>query len=558
MAAALAAEVRKAVSALPAPPATAPVMVGNVTLTNTEPTVQRQFAEARRAAEDATATNAASARQAEAWNHLGKVYLAYRLGALGAACFTNALVAQPTHASSWYGLALVRLDQERYAEGFEAASNVIACLRADPGAPPSELGEARRLLADGLDRAGRLEEALSQLDLEHLGEPADSYSPIRATQVLMRLGRTLEAARRLEGIHRVSPGNLTVRALQAEAYQRLGQTNRAAEIRRDLAGQKVPQLARPDAWLRSVVTLNLSSAAKVDLGYASMQQRRFRAALKQFESVLAVDPKHTLARTYAGSCRLQLREHEQARAAFEELVREDASNDVARTGLALSMARLGDQPAAARLCREWLARDTNSVAALFADAEVRREFKDYAGAVTSLRALAAREPDVAGHVRSLANALAASGKSAEAGAVLNMRLRERGDNLELSLQLARLLATSRDSATRNPDAAYALATQLLEKHGTNLVLAETQALALAGAEEWARAEAALRALEPRVTAMVAARQRGLEGTEDIPDASDFPERFRRELDAVRNRRLYLEPWPFAEVDAAVAVPAPGR
>lgn len=532
----------------PTPPAPAPVPVASLTLTNVEAAVAQQFKEARAEVDRQVGSKTQPLALAESWGLLGKTYVAYRLLGLGTSCFTNALVAMPTHAPSWYALAACRFEMEQNTLAFEAVGNALACLLADPGSPPSDLGEARRLTGDILDRMGRLEEALEQFDKEHLGEPGDSYSPIRAVQVLLRMGRAQEALRRLDPMARVSPRNMTVRALVAEAYERMGEKDKATALLSGMSRELAMRLTRLDRWWASVLPLNKSAASIIQEAVSLMQVRRFRAALVRLQAALAINPKNLVARTHVANCRLRLKEYQTARSLYAEIVREDPKNELARGGLAIAMAQSGDRVGAYELCRKWLESEPRSTTALFADSEVRRAVKDYAGAEKSLRLLVELEPKMVANRRALANTLFAAGKGPEAIEMQVQWLRANPLADDVGLQIARALVTSRDRAVRNPEAALTGITEMLRR-GTNLPLIETQALALGALGKWTDAEAALKSVQDRVETLTAARtaSAGVPAEEDEAMA-----RFRIVESAVARKVEYFEPWPFAEVDTGAA------
>ena len=498
-------------------------------LSNSEAGVQSHVRETRVALDNAIATNASLTVRAGAWAQLGRVYFAYEFYSAAAGCFSNAVVLQPEHGQSWYGLAESRLEN---AEIDGAITAMSEAMRRTGNA--EELNHCRRFLGDAFERLGRTDEARKEFEALIAKQPQDVYSLIRAGRLAAQAGDSARAVTLLEAALKVAPHRREAIALLAQENRKLGREEAAEALFRTLqttdATRKIPELVRSDPWRISAKALNRSSVALHGRGVAAMNAGHFKQAAAAFEAALRTEPKHIPTRISLAFCRLELGEVIPAGDIFLKVLNEEPANESARKGLALALVRSGRGEDAVRFCTMWQTEKPTEALAVRTEAEVRMIQRDYKGAAAAYQRLTNMEPSEVVGPMGLAMAQAGQGLHSEARVTLESAAEKLQGRSEIVHTLARLLATSPQDNIRNPRRALEL-TEGLAKGDATVVVWETRALALAENGKWDEARTVLRSAVQR---------------SGNPGGPALARRLSKVEAALSERQAFREPWPFAE------------
>lgn len=294
---------------------------------------------------------------------------------------------------------LLRAEEDRLAagEGGLSAYLLVAAARArlrDPvgaraalyellRAYPTDRGARVQLIA-ALEEAGEVDEALAQLDelAQRFPSRARGFQ-LEATRLLVVLGRSDEAVRRLEALARASAETAATLREVAAALEDLGHADRAAHWL-ERAAERDPSDV---ATLRRLADL-AHAAGEADRAYAYLERAHAHAST-------------TVRGDLAGRLADWLAEREEQRGGREDKERyvtglraraERQPLAVATTHLAAELAlQLGDVEDALALLERSLAIDPTQPETLRLCAQARQVQGDLVGAARDLRALRALE-----------------------------------------------------------------------------------------------------------------------------------------------------------------------
>ena len=226
------------------------------------------------------------------------------------------IVAQvPNHLMAWYQLG------EAKAKGGDFAGAIPAYRRALAIRP--DFTDAGIGLGIALGQSGRLSEALAAMDQTLSHDPSNADARVNRAITLNALGRADEAAddlRRAAAENRESSLPLVRLAEMqsgrkefAKAAETLAEAvkrePRSAALYHRLATEmgRGGLLLESEAAFRKALELDPSFlSARVDLGVALAQQRRFADAVVEFEAALRQHPNHPTAGTFLDRARQML------------------------------------------------------------------------------------------------------------------------------------------------------------------------------------------------------------------------------------------------------------
>ncbi|MCB1035133.1 MAG: tetratricopeptide repeat protein, partial [Acidobacteria bacterium] len=356
-----------------------------------------------------------------------------------AAAYRQAVEQAPSSLTAHRGLssALDRLGDS--AGALKALEEGAAAAESSDGIDPFEHAQLLVQLGDRLEQAGRMEEALAQLDRSLELAPDQPLLELRVANAKARAGRLEEAVEGYSGLLEggrldAAPGGLTASQVlekRATAYVNLGRRQEAhADFEEAL--RRAPQ----DGRLRLRYAEALEFFGEKDAA---------RAQREQAAKLLADSPQRLL------------------------LMVESARQ----------LAASGDLPAAAAKLREVLAEAPESVEARLGLATVLGNGGRYGEAVDEFRRVLKLAPDHAPARRGLVEALILAGDFARARVEVAEALRRQPRDLGLALIQVRLLATAPDPSVRDGSLAVEVGLRIVEEHRTPRTLL---ALACAHAE----------------------------------------------------------------------------
>ena len=289
-------------------------------------------------------------------------------------------------------------------------------------------------------RADRLDAAATALTETIAAVPASSQARYELALVHQRAGRYAEAISLLEQSLTYGP------LLGANSvYQTIGALHRAQ-----------PSLDRAaDAFARRLALVPNDARAHHELGDVLLALGRHEEALAEFMAAVMLDP--SAASSHAGGAQVHLREgrHAEAAAAARRVIGLDPMHKEARYVLATSLIRLGRDEEGRRELDVFQRYQADDAAArdrafergaLGREAAMRMASGDFGTAVVLLQKIVDADPAAAQPLMDLGLALAASGRHAEAVALLE-RARDRGAPLDVH----RHLASAYDALGRETD-----------------------------------------------------------------------------------------------------------
>jgi tetratricopeptide (TPR) repeat protein len=427
---------------------------------------ERELLASRRASLDELVADGAAADKtvAAAFGEMGRIYLLEDLAGAAEACFANAAALRPDDYRWHYYLAL--LDE----------------------------------------RGGRLEDAVAHLERVVSLVPDDLAARLRLGRAVLAIGRPQKARREFSASLEISPN---------EDAAKLGLE--AAEAA--LAGGSFdpPVLRFADPLLDGLTPL--AERLRVDAGIDALERGDLALAVERLEAALADAPNDWRALYYLGVARFRGGEVEgaiasvrralesapdfgeghfslasalvsigreaEARVHFERAYQADPKNSAVQMRWAQELAASGRRSEALPILRSLVRREPNDQRAvtlfgevLTTEAGALARSGSFVAAAASFAEVARLHPDEPAPWFSQALALLLAGSDGDAREALEAGIAATSGERSLLHLLARVLATSRESAVRDGRRALDLARQVLAAEST-IEHAETVAMALA-------------------------------------------------------------------------------
>jgi tetratricopeptide (TPR) repeat protein len=187
--------------------------------------------------------------------------------------FKQALALKPRFLLAWLGLGRIYEQMGREAEARNCFQQALA--------NPIHRADETATLARFCQTRGWLEAAATNYAAAIALSPSDAGLRIESGQVLTTLGRHADAAQRYAEAIELSPDQGQTHFLRGGELGRIGRTSEAETEFRE-AARLMPDLVE----------------ARLNLGIALYQQKKFEAALSEFQDVLQRSPTNALALRY--------------------------------------------------------------------------------------------------------------------------------------------------------------------------------------------------------------------------------------------------------------------
>jgi tetratricopeptide (TPR) repeat protein len=227
--------------------------------------------------------------------------------------FEQALALNPRHAFANYELGNAALAAREWSA---AAVYLERAVEADPS-----FVAARVNLGQALAAVGRTEEAVTQYRRALADEPTAADIRVNLGALLLRQGREEEG----EALLREA---LAMDSSLVEAHYHLG-----------MARQRAGALGEAEAEFRAAVTMKSdfeAAGAWFALGNLLARQKRIDEAGAAFQSALARDPTHLMARASLANCQLMAGRLDEAIANYEAVLRVRPNDAAVRRNLDLA------------------------------------------------------------------------------------------------------------------------------------------------------------------------------------------------------------------------------
>jgi tetratricopeptide (TPR) repeat protein len=390
---------------------------------------------------------------AEAYGRLGALFLLVEVEAVADACLRNAATLQP-HVFRWpyyagyLGMLAGRLD--------EAIADLEVARALDPAYAPLDLRLGKVLLD-----AGRLDEAKAALERVadkpglvaaanfHLGQIANLQR--RHSDAVVALERSLEA----------DPAPSGVRYQLAQAYRALGDEERAREY---LSGFDAGSPAAQDPLIAELEAATGRSLPAFQEAMHVTRKGDYRLAAERFAEGLSVDPDNAAARvSYARTLFLSGSKPEAERE-LSKALDQDPDQSLASFLMGVLKQASGAHEAAESAYRRTLEIDPGHPGAAYYLANLELSTGRFQDAAALYRVvLESRDAVAPAYLLELIAASRSGTAEREILARLEERVEQRPDDSQLAYALVRLLAAARDPALREPERALALARDLVRK-----------------------------------------------------------------------------------------------
>lgn len=375
-------------------------------------------------------------RLAEAFGHLGQLYLLYDFMAPSAAALRNAQALAPDDSRWSYYLAINYRYEGALEESVAALDRVVALVPTDVAALIHR--------ADIRLELGLTEEAEADYRLALERDPASSAARLGLGRIAFDR-RDYESA--LEGFEQALRGQPPGSVVHHHLGLTLRRLGRREEAAKQLELNDHLSVVFPDPLFTELQRLNVSREAHIKRGSAAMRQGNPRAALTASLDALEAMPDDPLTIFNVGMALIELGEKEQAEARLRESI---AINDNYRDpqyNLALILAERGDLEGAERHFRRAAEIDPEDI-----EARVR-----HADALTRLQ-----RSDEA--IELLEGVLAADAASPLAQLALGAAHQRAGSDSAARIALGKVLDAAPGASAERAEAHYRLAV-LAEANG---------------------------------------------------------------------------------------------
>ncbi|UHD15911.1 tetratricopeptide repeat protein [Thiocapsa bogorovii] len=421
---------------------------------------------------------------AEAYGRLGALYLLVEVEAVADACLRNAATLQPSvfrwpYYAGYLGLLAGRLE--------EAIADLQTARALDPDYAPLDLRLGKALL-----ESGRLDEA--KMALERV---ADTPGLVAAAnfylgQIANLQRRHADAVVALERSLEADPAPSGVGFQLAQAYRALGDRERAEAY---LASFDAGSPAAQDPLIAELEVATGRSLPAFQEAMHATRRGDYRLAAERFAEGLDVDPDNAAARvSYARTLFLSGAKPEAKQELFKAL-EQDPGQTLARFLLGVLHEAQGELAAAEDAYRGTLDAEPGHPGAAFYLANLDLRAGRFRDAASGYRAvLASRDPVDPAYLLELIALSRSDTAEREILVRLDARLGQRPDDRMLAYALARLLAAAKDPDLRDPARALTLAQELV---GQQPIPPYLRALALAHMAT-GDAEQAIETLQPLV------------------------------------------------------------
>jgi tetratricopeptide (TPR) repeat protein len=315
-------------------------------------------------------------RSAAAWGGYGQVLRAHDFGAEANTCFAEAErldLAEPR----WpylHGLTLVLTEP---GPGLDCLERAVPLCEAGPSAP-------RLRLAEVLLEQGRLDEAEAHLRHALDREPGPCRARLGLAQAAFAREQWREGLRRLEGCLRDEHCRKRALTLSAEAWARLGESERAAAALKG-AAELPDDRPWPDPFVQEVERLQVGRRLALVRADALARQGRGWEAVGLLEATVRRHPDAAQAWLLLGQTLVRLKDPAQAEQALGQAVR--VAPETVEAWFQLGVARffLGKPRSAADAFRETIRLKPDHALAHFNLGHCLKQAGDADGAAAEFR-----------------------------------------------------------------------------------------------------------------------------------------------------------------------------
>ena len=288
----------------------------------------------------------------------------------------------------------------------------------------------------------RVQETIVQIGERY---PDDPIIQLEVATALVRKGQNNRALSKLDRVTKALPSFAYAWAVKCWAALRAGD-DQAAEAYGRRALELDPEI----------------SAVHTALGMLSVEEDDVDQAMKRYQQALRINPNHAVAHNNLGNILARQGKLEEAIEQYRQALEIRADFLEAHNNLGIALARQGKfqeaitQFSTALRIKPDYAEAYNNLGLAFA------ETGDMEKALSSFRQALCIHPDYAKALSNLVAVLTRWGRFGEAVSVLRDRRTEKPDDLDVTLSLAWLLATSPDASIRNGKEAIRLAEQVCQ------------------------------------------------------------------------------------------------
>jgi tetratricopeptide (TPR) repeat protein len=253
-----------------------------------------------------------SPQNAAAVARLGRVLLAYDLDESALQCFERARGLDSTTFRWSYYAGAIRQGRNEHEQAVEALQEALQ----------RSLQDAPTLLrlADSLRALNRHQDAVQSYQSLLAVMPNSARGHYGLAQSLLALGKAGDAIQSLERATRLFPRYREARNSLAEALRKKNDTAGWRAQLAALSGIGAVTPPFPDPLMEQVRQLDLSARARTASGVSLLQAGLPRAALKEFEAALAIDPRELGAHVHSIAAYQDLRDFGRAQQHYQRAV----------------------------------------------------------------------------------------------------------------------------------------------------------------------------------------------------------------------------------------------
>jgi tetratricopeptide (TPR) repeat protein len=505
-----------------------PEAIPSPDLTGVEAPIRARILDAQKRVAQIDATQ--GSRGAAAYGSLGELYHAYGFTDAAAACYREAGILDPDEFRWHYYAALLARERGDLAEA-EAGLKIALRLH-----PIDELPQLR--LAEIVAQANRLDEA-EHLYRSVLDRNASDVPALHGLgKVALARRQYAQAADYLQRALALDPGAAYLHYPLAMAYRGMGQADKAqAELNQH--GPAAPALMDP--YLAEIRDLKTGKSDLWIRGSEQMSAGDFAGGINTYRSLVELDPKDALAKTYLGAALARAGMTAEALRELNAAVEIAPANAEVHYCLGIVLVRVGRDADAIQHLRRALEADPHLKEAHFQLANALMRNREFTAAAEQYGY--ARDEDAKNGFAAVMQAMAfvRQGDYASALSVLEAAHSSMPADPDIGNALSRILAAAPEAKLRDGARAVRIMQELVAREGAaDLDQAATIAMALAETGQFEKAAQIQRTIIDN-----------LSGDAEAPQTSPL----RDDLDAYEHRRPCRTPW---RENDPIFVPTPGR
>lgn len=322
---------------------------------------------------------------------LGALYFAQGFAAEAVPVIERATRLKPDDYGVWYfyGRVLEHAGKPEpaLAAYLKAVDVDFARLQSDPNSPrevyvPAYIRAAALLLDKDAERAERLLQQAHEVDrtnpqvLGGLGAAA------------ARAGRADQAIERLKAAITIAPRYFFAHSELARIYEERGQAD-LVRIHRDQAGGEVPYFPLGDPVESALLARGMHVGTLIENATQAVERREYTIAEEALQAAINADAGGVVARTALGDLRVLQQRYEDAVREYRSVLRVNPRAVDQRISLAGCLASLGKSSEAAEILRGVVSDDPSNAVALLQLCRVLVEQKKADEAVQMIEAAAA-------------------------------------------------------------------------------------------------------------------------------------------------------------------------